>query len=386
MNYMEFKVLRDWPPPSIASSTLTRYVLAAVLSAVAAVVARLLAPHIAPYTTPPYIVAVMLASAYGGAGPGLFATAITTLFLAWFSPGSPSPFTLTGGDVAEVTVFLIAAIGVSSLAGARTTAQRRLQRALADLSEVDRAKDEFIAAVSHELRTPLTSILGWTEMLRRDIDADTRSVALRSIEESAMTQKMLVDDLLDASRIVMGKFEIHRRRIELEDVVDRAVEAIRPSLTHAGLTVTVKRDDAPIQVDGDPERLRQVLWNLLSNAHKFTSRGGTITIGTGRRLGMAFVEVTDSGDGIDRDLLPVLFDRFRQGPEGVRRGGLGLGLSISKSIVERHGGSITAESRGRGRGSTFRVTLPVASAETHATKRPGATASPIAEGIPRSMR
>lgn len=249
----------------------TRWAVAVGAPLLAAVVSRVLDPFVAPYTTPPYMLAVMIAAAYGGMGPGLLATAIATLCLAWIDIGGRFSFNLAAGEIAEVIVFLIAAVLVSSLAAARNAARHRLQKVLDDLAAIDHAKDELIATMSHELRTPLTSIHGWPQLLRDgDLDDDTRALAMRSIDESTQTQRMLVDDLLDVSRIVLGKLTIEREVLVLNDAVAGAADVIRPMAEETSIRINRELARQTLVVRGDPQRLQQVVWNLLSNAIKFT--------------------------------------------------------------------------------------------------------------------
>jgi signal transduction histidine kinase/CheY-like chemotaxis protein len=243
------------------------------------------------------------------------------------------------------------------------TRDRDLARARDEADAGNRAKDEFLAVVSHELRTPLTPILTWTRLLAGgalDEAATTRAVA--SIERSARSQAQLIDDLLDVSRIVAGKIRLDVREIALAPVVEAAVEATRPSAEARGIRVVVELDARAGAVRGDAERLQQVFWNLMSNAVKFTPKGGEVRV-TSRVVNSSVeVAVRDTGEGIDPAFLPLVFERFRQADSSSRRahGGLGLGLAIVRHIVELHGGTVRAESAGTGRGATFVVRLPIA--------------------------
>jgi signal transduction histidine kinase len=218
------------------------------------------------------------------------------------------------------------------------------------------AKDDFFALLSHELRTPLTSIKGWADLLGRDPDPPTIAEAARSIATSAALQAQLVDDLLDVSRIMTGKFGITKTEMDLGPVVEDAMSALRPMAAAKGLSLrTVERQS--IVMRGDATRLRQVVVNLLSNAVKFTPAGGLIEVRVALDGAFAMVQVCDTGDGISSRFLPDVFERHAQA-DARRFGGLGLGLAIVKHIVELHGGSVAAVSQGAGKGSTFTVRFP----------------------------
>jgi signal transduction histidine kinase len=337
-----------------------RYALAFPAVAAAVLVARALDPYIAPHISGPYFLAVMLVAAYAGAGPGLVATVLASFAIMWFDLGTTYRFDLGLDDLIRLAVFTVTGLVISSISAARRAAERELRIALEDLAAVDRSKDEFIATVSHELRTPLTSILGWLKILRvDDLDAETRELALESIEQSAKTQAMLVSDMLDASRIVLGKLHVEREPLFVRDVVRDAVAVITPAAEVKKTTVDVKGLDDTAVVCGDRERLKQVVWNFLSNSVKFTPDGGTIRVRVLHDDYDAIVEVSDDGEGMSADLLRHAFDRFTQGTESVRKGGLGLGLSIVSHIVELHGGSVSAYSAGANRGATFTARIPL---------------------------
>jgi signal transduction histidine kinase len=223
------------------------------------------------------------------------------------------------------------------------------------------AKDEFFALLSHELRTPLTSIKGWADLLVKNPDPATIAEAARSIATSAALQAKLVDDLLDVSRIVTGKFSITLAEIDLSSVVDDAASAVRPQALARGLSLRT-RVTPSIVVTGDSGRLRQVAGNLLANAIKFTPAGGLIEISLFVEESFAVLEVCDTGEGILASFLSDVFDRHAQA-DAKRFGGLGLGLAIVKHIVELHGGTVKADSQGQGKGSTFSVRIPVVRTE-----------------------
>ncbi|HEX9985786.1 MAG TPA: response regulator [Thermoanaerobaculia bacterium] len=232
-----------------------------------------------------------------------------------------------------------------------------------------REKDEFIAAVSHELRTPMTAILGWSRMLRMpDIDAETTAAALDAIERSTRVQSQLIEDLLDLSRIDTGKLHLDRRQIDLMPLVNSAVDAIRPLAEPKNIRIDVDLPEEGVSIYGDANRLQQVLWNLLTNATKFTHVDGRIVVRLERSGSLTHLSVQDDGIGIEPEFQPHIFDRFRQGSgdRGESQGGLGLGLAIVRHFVEVHGGYVRVESEGTGQGSTFIVTLPVLTSEDDA--------------------
>src|SRR5881296_1988165 len=222
-----------------------------------------------------------------------------------------------------------------------------------EAERANRAKDEFLAVVSHELRTPLNGVFGWARMLQSaDVDEPTRQRGLAAIVRGAAAQVRLIEDLLDVSRVVTGNLRLDLRRVELRNVIEAALETVRPEAAAKHIEI-VEELDPSATVMGAADRLQQVLWNLLMNAVKFTPRRGETA---------AEITVTDSGEGIGPDVLPYIFDRFRQEDSSSTRAhaGLGLGLALVRHIVELHGGSVTAESPGKGRGATFVVRLPLA--------------------------
>ncbi len=232
-----------------------------------------------------------------------------------------------------------------------------------EAQEADRLKDEFLATLSHELRTPLTSILGWATLIRNgEVEEGNFERAIETIERNARSQARLIDDLLDVSRIITGNLRLDIRPINLVPVVEAAKDGLRPTAEAKRITLQVEFDREICLVKGDPNRLRQVIWNLLLNAIKFTPRGGNVTINLKCVEPYVRLTVSDSGEGIASEFLPYVFDRFRQAEGSVTRkqGGLGLGLAVVRHLVELHGGSVSAESRGKGHGATFTVDLPLA--------------------------
>jgi PAS domain S-box-containing protein len=226
----------------------------------------------------------------------------------------------------------------------------------------NRAKDEFLATLSHELRTPMTAIVGWARMLEMsDLDPALVQEAIHAITRGAKAQAQLIDDLLDVSRITLGKLHLNLDDVDIDDIVSAAVEAVQATASVKGIAVDVRLDPRRPHVAADASRLQQVIWNLVNNAVKFTPAGGRVDVSVQRVDASVLIRVADSGEGISTDFLPIMFDRFRQADSTTTRrfGGLGLGLSIVRQITELHGGTVEAASPGRGQGATFTVTLPL---------------------------
>jgi signal transduction histidine kinase/CheY-like chemotaxis protein len=330
----------------------------------------------------------MISARYGGLWSGLAATLLGgSIVLGVFvsSPGSPAQWLLCA-------VFLGVGLCLSylteQLAGRaavtldRTNDQQRLESELAEargredalrqseegLREAARLKDDFLATVAHELRTPLGAMLGWAHILREEkVDEATSARALDAILRNARLQTRLIADLLDISRVVAGTLRVEMQTVELVAVIRAALETVRPSAETKGVTLTSNVDAEAGPVTGDPSRLQQVLWNLLSNSIKFTPAGGTVAVRVQSMGGQVEVTVEDSGPGIPPDFLPHVFDRFRQAGGAATRGkgGLGLGLAIARHLVELHEGKITVANRDSPSGAVFTVRLPIK------TLRPG---------------
>jgi PAS domain S-box-containing protein len=268
---------------------------------------------------------------------------------------------------------------------AREQAERLLESERAtrrEAEEANRLKDEFLATLSHELRTPLTAILGWSRLLRGGgVGAEATERALESIERNAVAQRQLIDDILDVSRIISGKLRLDVRPVSVVSIIEAAVDAVRPAAEAKGVELSVEIGARTGALSADPARLQQVVWNLLSNAVKFTPAGGRVEVRAERSDDEVRIRVSDTGRGIAPDFLPYVFDRSRQADASTTRqqGGLGLGLSIVRHLVELHGGAVVAESEGEGRGATFTVTLPAAA-------RPPAPAAPATADATRSDR
>ena len=244
---------------------------------------------------------------------------------------------------------------------ARTQALAREKAAREEAEEANRLKDEFLATVSHELRTPLTAILGWSNMLLAGrLDQEMHDRGLEIIHRNAQAQNQLISDLLDVSRIISGKLRLDLRTVELPAIIEAAVEATRPAAEAKGVSLTTALDPRSGPINGDADRLQQVVWNLLTNALKFTDVGGEIAVKLASVDTRVEITVQDSGIGIAPEFLPHIFDRFRQADPGTNRvhGGMGLGLSIVRQLVELHGGTVRAASGGEGKGATFTVSLP----------------------------
>lgn len=239
-------------------------------------------------------------------------------------------------------------------------ARERVARAEAEAAS--RTKDEFLATISHELRTPLNAILGWGRMIRSSkLDENTFARALDTIERNAKLQAQLIDDLLDVSRIISGKLRLTVMSVELVPVIEAAIDSIQPAADAKNIRLQVMLDSNTGLVSGDPDRLQQVVWNLLANAVKFTEKGGRVQVRLERINSHVEITVSDTGRGISPEFLPYVFDRFRQADSSITRmqGGLGLGLAIVRHLVELHGGSVQAQSPGAGQGATFSLQLPV---------------------------
>jgi signal transduction histidine kinase/CheY-like chemotaxis protein len=272
----------------------------------------------------------------------------------------------------------------------RRQAEERFEEALAreqeargEAERANRSKDEFIAMVTHELRSPLNAILGWTTALRRARhEEELHDRGLEVIERSARMQSQLIEDLMDTARAISGKLRLEVRPMDLAEVIEKAMEVVRPAAEAKGVLLDARLDRNVGQITGDPDRLQQVFWNLLSNAVKFTDGGGRVRVRLERVDPYVQTTVSDTGRGIKPEFLPYVFDRYQQaGPWGGRRAsGLGLGLSLTRQLVEMHGGRVAAESEGEGKGATFTVKLPVRAVYTAETE-----GAPSASGQRKSL-
>ena len=362
---------------------LPRWAVSVLSVLAAAVFGRLLAPWVgaeAAYLL--FTVAVMISARYGGLWSGLAATVLggaLVLGVLVIAPASPAQWRL-------LVVFLLVGAGLSyltqDLTGGLTAARdhahdrRRLETDLADaqsrarelerdaeaLREAGRLKDAFLATVAHELRTPLSAMLGWAHVLREEkVDETTSARALDAILRNARAQMRLITDLLDVSRIVAGTMKVEMQTVEPVAVIRAALETVRPLAESKGLPLSSNVDAEAGPVTGDPARLQQVLWNLLTNAIKFTPTGGAVSVRVQAAEGQVVATVEDTGPGIPPAFLPHVFERFRQAAGEVNRGkgGLGLGMAIARKVVELHEGTITAANRDPGPGAVFTVRLPI---------------------------
>ena len=279
--------------------------------------------------------------------------------------GTFLPVSLTVSPILTEDGTVVGASKIARDISDRERADEERQRLLTIAREASRLKDEFLATLSHELRTPLNAIVGYVRMMQSDLLAgEKRARAMDTVARNVTSLTQIVEDVLDVSRIVSGKLRLDVQPVDLSAVLQNAVETVRPAAEAKGVRLVTIADPRTAPVSGDPERLQQVLWNVLSNAVKFTGRGGKVQVRLEQANSHVELTVTDSGIGIPAEFLPHVFDRFRQADAGVSRmgGGLGLGLAIARHLVELQGGRIFAHSDGPGKGATFRIELPVRSA------------------------
>ncbi|MBD2371403.1 response regulator [Leptolyngbya sp. FACHB-402] len=270
---------------------------------------------------------------------------------------------------------------------AKTAEIIRAQAARQQAENANRLKDEFLAIVSHELRTPLNSILGWSQLLLdREFDPATTRRALETINRNAQAQAQLIEDILDVSRLMRGKVELSIHPIDLASFLDATVESVRPQADAKSIQLSMHLDPTIGKIEADPVRLRQIIWNLLTNSIKFTPEGGQVELQVMPANSRIELQIRDTGIGIDPTFLPHIFDHFRQADSSSTRahGGLGLGLAIVRQLVELHNGKIEAHSQGCNQGTTFRVHLPISNwhPETIADSAPNVMAATTVEEIP----
>jgi PAS domain S-box-containing protein len=242
----------------------------------------------------------------------------------------------------------------------------RERTARADAEKANRLKDEFLATLSHELRTPLNAVIGWSRILKAGrLDNESSLHAIQVIERNAWAQKQIIEDILDVSRVITGKLQLHLGPVDFVSVVSAALDAVRPALEAKEIRVDTHFQKGLKVIAGDTDRLQQVVWNLLSNASKFTPAGGTVGVHVSQDETYVEIEVSDTGPGISAEFLPHVFERFRQADGSTTRthGGLGLGLAIVRHLVELHGGLIAARNISDGTGAVFTVKLPLPSTE-----------------------
>jgi signal transduction histidine kinase/CheY-like chemotaxis protein len=281
---------------------------------------------------------------------------------------------------------------ISAVRGALRARQRQYQARdlLLKLEEADKQKDLFLATLSHELRTPLNSIIGWIQILRsRSLDQAAIDKALEVIERNAKGQAEMISDILFVSRIITGKLEIKHEAIDIGKIIKTVVSTIKPSADARSLSLEVDaKGYTPVPIEGDAERLQQVFLNLLTNAVKFTPEGGTVSIKLRRTGSNVIVSIADTGQGINPQFLPYVFERFRQADSTYTRriGGLGLGLAIVRHLVDLHGGTVAAHSEGKDKGATFTVTLPVADSKRLTPVRNGSGLTELSVGVTSKVK
>lgn len=289
--------------------------------------------------------------------------------------GTLFPISITASPVVNTEKRVIGFSAIAQDITPRRQAEREREQLLVrervarrEAETANRLKDEFLATLSHELRTPLTAILGWARMIRGGALSPARATqALEIIERNAQIQSQLINDILDVSRIITGKFTLDAKPITIAPVVNAALDVASHAAAAKHIMIETRFDDADARIYGDANRLQQIVWNLLSNAVKFTAPGGRITVDTRAAQNNLIIAVSDTGQGINREFLPFVFDRFRQADGSSTRahGGLGLGLAIVRQIAEMHGGTVKVESAGEGEGATFTITLPLLDAPQH---------------------
>jgi PAS domain S-box-containing protein len=301
-----------------------------------------------------------------------------------------SPVRSTAGEIIGASKIARDISGRNRLERELRVLLAREQGARADAEAASRAKDEFLAILSHELRTPLNAVYGWARILKAgEVDEATAARGLDAIVRNSNAQVQLIDDLLDVSRIVSGKMRLDVQKVDLDLVVKAALDSMSPAAAAKNIRLHTVLDPGAGPITGDPNRLQQVVWNLVSNAVKFTPRGGQIQIHLQRIDSHVELVVSDTGQGIGPELLPFLFERFRQGDSSTTRQheGLGLGLALVKYLTELHGGTVSAHSLGAGKGATFTVKLPLtivqAAPETEPGEHPTAARTMRAPAGPR---
>jgi len=339
--------------------------------------------------------AVLASAWFAGTGPALAAT-ILGAALGWVGISREPPTTTAVATHLALFVvqgLLLTAV-VSELRSARRSAERQTriaQAARRDGEAANRMKDEFLATVSHELRTPLNAVLGWVHLLRTGkLDRDMSTRGLETIERNVRLQAQLTGDLLEVSKALTGELHLESQPTTLGEAARQAVSAVEPAARAKNVSLEVAIPEAAVVVLGDPVRLRQIVWHLLSNAIKFTERGGAVTLLVSVEGNEAVVKVTDSGPGIDPSFLPRIFDHFTQADASLTRvsGGLGVGLALVRQLVQLHGGSIEARNRADGAGAVFAVRLPAQPSTLLASesRRQVSTAGPFAADSLQGLR
>lgn len=308
----------------------------------------------------PFIFAVLVTAFFTGLGPSLLSTVLAVVAANYFDYFIDGQIRIDADDLVQLAIFLSISVSISFLTTRRRRAERSLARANADLRALDRAKDQFIAMLSHELRAPMAVILGWAGILRGEHDPELTETAAAAIESSARAQARLIEDLLDMSRLTLGKMHLEVEPVDVAAVATQAMETIRPQAKEKDVDLKLAIPRQPCTVFGDALRLNQICWNLLANAVKFTPQGGHVELSVACTDHKVRVMVSDDGDGIEKEIQPFVFEPLRQA-RSAEKGGLGLGLAIVKQLVTMHRGSVDVQSDGAGKGSRFTVELPLAS-------------------------
>ena len=311
-----------------------------------------------------FVIPVAISAWYGGLWPGLFATAFGAIGVELYFLSGP---VTAGSRALRIILFIAEGFVISGLTEVLHSTRRRLadtaeanRRLLIDANRANKIKDEVLASVSHDLRTPMTAILVWIHLLQSGkLSTEKVADAVLVIKRNVQIQLRLLNDILDTSQyIATGEIQMNRAPIELLLVLKSAIELLHPICEQKGVELKLHIDECNCHILGNEDRLQQVFWNLLSNAVKFTSSGGWIAVRCQKSEQQIRVEITDNGIGISPEFLPHIFERFRQ-ERRIESGAqsLGLGLAITKHIIDLHGGTISARSAGNGQGSTFTITL-----------------------------
>ena len=352
-----------------------RYPGAALTVLAVAAASMTLEPLLDHVPTAGLVAAVLVVAWFAGVAPAVFATSLGAILLA-LAPSYAAPgYTLA--HATDVVLFVGVSLVITRLAAGRRRIDRERQvllererTARAEAERLARAKDDFLAMVSHELRSPLTSIMAWVQVLRRSPDtSESVRRAIEPIERNTLLQARLVEDLLDVARVAEGALELRRARIDMVPLFGHLVESHQAAARAAGVILVAKIGVDALPLFVDPQRIEQVVSNLIGNAIKFTPAGGLVSVTLERLGGSARIMVSDTGPGIAADVLPHVFEPFRQGPDAHVLGGLGLGLAIVKHLVTMHGGTICVEPPAE-RGATFVVELPLGGDRDAARSRP----------------
>jgi len=317
-----------------------------------------------------FIGAVMISTWFGRLPAGWLASGLSIVSIHYFLTESVSRFALSWYDLPSLIIFGCLSLVVVYIVDSRRQAETELRAAnehleqrvaerTSELEKANRFKDHFLAMVSHDLRTPLTSILGWVDIIERQgSDQQTLQTATSTIKRNAHLQTHLINDLLDVTRIAAGNLKLNLEPTDISGLLTAARERFQPTALQQRIALDLSVDQNLAKVRADPDRLVQVLDNLISNALKFTPEGGRVSLRVEKREAQLLISISDSGDGIAPEALPHIFDEFYQGNGNKKQQGVGLGLAIVRHIVSAHGGVVEAKSDGRGKGSTFTVMLP----------------------------